>query len=150
MSKKGGVELLGLDEINDILSNLIPREANNLSKAMIFGFAQHAAKEFKTKLPTGGTGNLKRSIKAKKARSFPGKPSSYVRATRGKRSKGGGFYWRFIEHGTGGKNPQSAQPFVAPVLNKMNAEMPKLVDEIFTKKLAGSVKRAKKRISKRG
>ena len=149
MSEKGGVELLGLNEINDILKTLIPREANNLSKNMIAGFAQYAAKKFKARVPSE-TGNLKRSIKAVKGRSFPGKPVSYVKASKGKRTKGGGFYWRFVEHGTGGKNPQGERPFVRPVLLQMQADMPKLTDEIFTQKLAGAVKRAKKRIAKRG
>lgn len=149
MNMKSGVEVLGINEINKILNELVPREANNLSKALIFGLAQHAAKEFKSRVPNE-TGNLKRSIKAVKGRSFPGKPISYVKASKGKRTKGGGFYWRFVEHGTGGKNPQRARPFVEPVLLQMKADMPKLTDEIFTKKLAGAVKRAKKRIAKRG
>jgi HK97 gp10 family phage protein len=149
MNEKGGVELLGLKEIDNILKTLIPREANNLSKNMIAGFAQYAAKEFKSRVPNE-TGNLKRSIKAVKGRSFPGKPVSYVKASKGKRTKGGGFYWRFVEHGIGGKNPQGERPFVRPVLLQMQADMPKLIDEIFTKKLAGAVKRAKKRIAKRG
>ena len=69
MNEKGGVELLGLNEINDILKTLIPREANNLSKNMIAGFAQYAAKKFKARVPSE-TGNLKRSIKAVKADHF--------------------------------------------------------------------------------
>jgi len=149
MNMKSGVEVLGINEINKILNELVPREANNLSKALIFGLAQHAAKEFKIRVPSP-TGNLKRSIKAVRGRSFPGKPISYVKAAKGKRTKGGGFYWRFVEHGTGGKNPQQARPFVGPALLKITAEMPKIVDEVFTQKLAGAVKRAKKRIAKRG
>ena len=143
------VDIIGLESVQSILETLIPREANNLSKAMVFGFAQHAAKGFKLGV-NSQTGNLKRAIRASRGRSFPGKPIAFVKVSRGKKSKADGFYWRFVEHGTGGKNPQSARPFVAPVLNRMNAEMPKLVDEIFTQKLAGAVKRAQKRISKRG
>tara|TARA_R110000851_G_scaffold73106_2_gene161410 strand:- start:334 stop:807 length:474 start_codon:yes stop_codon:yes gene_type:complete len=157
MSLKGdyskNIQVLGLDNINKILTELIPREANNLSKAMVFGFAQHASKLVKKRAPVGKTsnsGNLKKAIKAKRMRSLPGLPKSKVVITKGNFVKNDAFYWRFVEYGTGGKNQQPARAFVRPAILEMRAQIDGLVEDIFTKKLAAAVKRAKKKAAKRG
>ena len=157
MNEKGGVsrniEILGLENVNKILSELIPREANNLSKAMVFGFAQHAAKLVKKRAPVGSRsnrGNLKKAIKAKRIKSAPGYPKAKVVITKGIRAKNDAFYWRFVEYETGGKNPQPAQPFVRPAILEFKAQMDGLLDQVFTKKLNNAVKRAKKKAAKRG
>lgn len=144
------IEIVGLENVNKILGELIPREANNLSKGLVFGFAQHAAKLIKSRAPVGRTGTIKKAIKAKRVRSYPGRPKSNVIITRGKRSKNNAFYWRFVEYGTGGKNPQPARPFVRPSILEIRRQMPGLVEQIFMQKLVGAVARAKKRAAKRG
>jgi len=147
------IEILGLENVNKILSELIPREANNLSKAMVFGFAQHAAKLVKKRAPVGkrsNRGNIKRAIKAKRIKSAPGYPKAKVIVTKGNYVKNDAFYWRFLEYGTGGKNPQPARPFVRPAILEFKSQMDGMVDQVFTQKLAGAVKRAKKRAAKRG
>ena len=157
MSVKGNysknIEILGLENVNKILSELIPKEADNLSKAMVFGFAQHAAKLVKRRAPVGkrkNKGNIKRAIKAKRVRSDPGVPKAKVVITKGNYVKNDAFYWRFVEYGTGGKNPQPARPFVRPAILEMKSQVDGLLDQVFTKKLNNAVKRAKKKAAKRG
>lgn len=145
MSK--GVELIGLDDIQDVLGDLLPKEANNLSRTFVFGLAQEAAREIKKGVPVDD-GTLKKSIKAKRRRGKPGQPVADVIATQGKGAKYNGFYWRFVEHGTGGDNPQPAQPFVRPAKDKIQANMPDIAHKVFIDKLAKQVARAKKRRSK--
>lgn len=140
---ESGVQLIGMDEIEDILTDLIPKEANNLSRAFVHGLAQEAAKLAKTKVPKR-TGNLKKSIKAKRRRGKPGQPVADVIATQGKKAKHDGFYWRFVEHGTGGDNPQPAQPFVRPAYDQIRANLAEYTDKVFTDKLRKRIARAKK------
>ena len=157
MSVKGNysknIEILGLENVNNILAELIPKEADKLSKAMVFGFAQHAAKLVKRRAPVGSRknrGNLKKAIKAKRVRSDPGVPKSKVVITKGNFVKHDAFYWRFVEYETGGKNPQPSQPFVRPAILEFKSQMDGLLDQVFTKKLNNAVKRAKKKAAKRG
>ena len=137
------VELIGMDDINELLEKLVPKYANNLSRTFVFGLAQEAAKEAKSLVPTN-TGNLKKSIKAKRRRGKPGQPVADVIATQGKGAKYDGFYWRFVEHGTGGDNPQPERPFVRPAKDKIEANLPEIADKVFTDKLAKMVKRVQK------
>jgi len=141
------VELIGMDEIQEVLGELMPKEANNLSRTFIFGLAQQAAKEMKKNVPVDD-GTLKKSIKAKRRRGKPGQPMADVIATQGKSAKYNGFYWRFIEHGTGGDNPQPAQPFVRPARDKIQANMSEIAHKVFIDKLTKQVARAQKRRSK--
>jgi HK97 gp10 family phage protein len=134
------IELIGMDEIQKLLSDFVPKEANNLSRNLVFGLAQEAAKEAKQNVPTR-TGNLKKSIKAKRRRGKPGQPASDVIATQGKSAKNDGFYWRFIENGT---INQPERPFIRPAMDKIRASMPEYVDRVFTDKLRRRIKRIQK------
>ena len=137
------VELIGMDEIQNLLEDFLPREANNLSRNLVFGLAQEAAKLAKSYVPKR-TGNLRKAIKAKRRRGKPGHPASDVIATQGGSAKNDGFYWRFIEHGTGGDNPQPAQPFVRPAYDKIRADLPRYTDKVFTDKLRKRIARVQK------
>jgi|TARA_R110000744_G_scaffold94466_1_gene182424 HK97 gp10 family phage protein len=154
MSVKSGkskdIQVFGLDNVNKLLVELVPKEAEKLSKGMIVGFAQHAAKLIRAKAPVGKTGNLKKAIKGKNIKSSPGAPMSKVVITKGNFVKNDAFYWRFVEYGTGGKNVQPAREFIYPAMLQMRSQMDRLVDQIFTKKLAAAVKRAKKKAAKLG
>lgn len=138
-----GVELIGMDEIQDLLEQIIPKEANNLSRALVFGLAQEAAKLAKQNVRVN-TGNLRKSIKAKRRRGKVGAPVADVMATQGNTAKNNGFYWRFVEHGTGGDNPQPARPFVRPAYDKIRADLPMYTDKVFTDKLRKRIARIQK------
>lgn len=134
------VDVIGLDDIQDILETMIPREANNLSKAFIHGLAQEAAKDIKSAVPVD-LGGLRKSIKAKRRRGKPGKPVADVIATQGRGAKHNGFYWRFLEHGTM-NSPQ--QSFVAPVVLNFEANLKTKASNIFRDKLIKQVARKQK------
>lgn len=142
------VEVIGIEEINKVLGELMPRIAGNLSRALIHGLASTTTKEAKKRVPTD-TGNLKKAIKAKRKRSTPDKPISDVVIEQGKNSKNDGFYWHMVEYGTGGPVPQPEQPFLRPAKDYVEANMPRIVDEQFRKKLVAAVNREKKKAAKK-
>jgi HK97 gp10 family phage protein len=116
---------------------------------MVHGMASETAKEAKKRVPKK-TGRLRKAIKAKRRRGKPGQPVSDVIVESGKNAKNDGFYWRFVEFGTGGPVPQPEQPFLRPAKDMIQSNMPKIVEEQFTKKLAAAVKREQKKIAKNG
>jgi HK97 gp10 family phage protein len=142
------IEVFGLEEIKKVLSQLAPKHAANISKAFIHGLASETAKEAKKNAPKD-TGRLRKAIKAKRRRGKPGQPVSDVIVESGKDSRNDGFYWRFIEFGTGGKNPQAERPFLRPAKDMIQSNLPRIAEEQFTKKLSAAVKREQKKIAKR-
>lgn len=136
------VKLIGLDDLEHILNDITPRNANNLMRATIGGIAGEARKEIKQRTPVGVTGNLKESIKVVRRRSTPANPIAQVIADR----KKGGWIWRFIEHGTGGENPQPARPFVKPSVEKILSMLPAITIQQFGKKLEAALKKQRKKI----
>lgn len=142
------VEVFGLEEINKILTQLVPKVASNLARATIHGLASTVTKEAKKRVPTD-KGTLKKAIKAKRRKSTPDKPVSEVIIESGENSKNDGFYWFFVEYGTGGPVPQPEQPFLRPARDFVQANMPRILDEQFKKKLVSAVNRAKKKAAKK-
>lgn len=142
------VELIGLDEIEKVLEELTPKYARNLSRSFVHGLASETAKEAKKRVPID-TGTLKKAIKAKRKRSTPDKPASDVIIEQGKSAKNDGFYWFFVEYGTGGPVPQPEQPFLRPARDLITANLDKIAKQQFVKKLAALIKREKKKAAKK-
>lgn len=142
------VEVIGLEEIKKVLTKIAPKEAANLARATIHGLASTVTKEAKKRVPTD-KGTLKKAIKAKRKKSTPDKPISDVIVTQGNSAKADGFYWHFVEYGTGGPSPQAERPFLRPARDFVQANMPKILDEQFKKKLVSAVNRAKKKAAKK-
>ena len=134
----------GLEDIDKVLNELAPKHARNLSRALMQSLASDIAKGAKKLVPTS-TGNLKKAIKAKRKRSKPDKPISDVIVQSGKQAKNDGFYWRFVEYGTGGDHPSPEQPFLRPSLDRVKAEMPAIIEQNLRKKLIAMVNREKKK-----
>lgn len=141
------VEVIGWEEINEVLEQLLPKHARNLSRATVHGLASRVAKEAKARVPTK-TGTLKKAIKAKRRRSKPDQPVSDVIVESGKNAKSDGFYWYFVEYGTGGPVPQPEQPYLRPAKDLVEANMPMILEEEFKKKLVSAVKREMKKAKK--
>ncbi len=142
------IGVVGIEEINKVLGELVPKHARNLSKSFVHGLASETSKEAKKRVPTK-TGTLKKAIKAKRRRSTPDKPVSDVIIEQGKNAKNDGFYWFFVEYGTGGPVPQPEQPFLRPAKDLIEANMPKVAEEQFTKKLSALIKREQKKARKK-
>jgi len=146
MPQKIGV--VGIEDISKVLGELVPKHARNLSKSFVHGLASETSKEAKKRVPKK-TGTLKKAIKAKRRRSTPDKPVSDVIIEQGKSAKNDGFYWFFVEYGTGGPVPQPEQPFLRPARDLIEANMPKVAKEQFNKKLAALIKREQKKAAKK-
>lgn len=142
-------DIEGVEEISNVLGNLTPKQANNLMRSTIHGVAGEIRDEAKKNIPIK-TGNLRKAIKTRRRRSQPEKPISDVYFTQGKKARHDGFYWRFVEHGTGGRNPQPARPFVRPAKDKILRQLPRIMDKQFSKKLTAWYKRASKRVAANG
>lgn len=142
------VEVVGIEDIQKVLTELAPKHARNLSRSFVHGLASEVSKEAKKRVPKK-TGNLKKAIKAKRKRSTPDKPVSDVIVQQGKNAKNDGFYWFFVEYGTGGPVPQPEQPFLRPARDLIEANLSKTADEQFTKKLTALMKREQKKAAKK-
>ena len=128
-----GVEVVGDKEIMQILGEIAPKEARNLARSTIFGLAQRIAKGAKSRVKTD-TGNLKKSIYAKRDKSPPDKPVSSVRF------KPSGWYWRFVEYGTERGNNLEPRPFLRPAKLEVQASLKGIMREEFQKKLEKRIK----------
>ena len=144
------LEVIGIESMNKIFDNILPKHARNLSKAFVHGLASDMTKEAKKRVPvSAGGGTLGKAIKAKRRRSKPDRPVSDVVVEQGSDAKNDGFYWHFVEYGTGGANPQPEQPFLRPAKDLVRAEMPQRAEAQFQKKLAALIKREQKKAAKK-
>lgn len=148
MSKNDRVEVVGLEEIQDVLTQIAPNHARNLSKALIHGLASETVKEARKRVPTD-TKTLRKAIKAKRRRGKPGQPVSDVIIDKARGAGGDVFYWNMVEYGTGGKTPQPERPFLRPSRDLIEANMPRIIEEQFKKKLISAINRAKKKAAKK-
>jgi len=144
MAKTDRLEIVGLEEVTEVLSKLAPNHARNLGRSVIHGIASEIAKETRKRAPKD-QGDLRKSIKAKRRRSKPFQPTSDVIVTKGKKAKNDGFYWHFIEFGT----PKKAErPFFRPALDLIRSKMNEIVERQFEKKLNAAIKRELKKRGK--
>lgn len=140
---KGGIELIGLEDVKKIIDQIAPKESVNLMRAAVHGIASNVAKDAKQFAPKD-SGLLRKNIKAKRRRAPPNKPTSDVVIT-GSGKNEQAFYWRFIEFGTSGKTSISAAPFIGPAAEKARATLVSDLREQFFKKLEARLKREAKK-----
>lgn len=139
------IQVSGLEEVRNALSELAPRVATNLMRTVVQDIASAIAKEAKAAAPKN-TGNLKKSIKARRKKGSRNNPQSQVVANSKNADAGEeSFYWKFIEFGT---RKMRARPFIAPIKQKYAAEMPRLLRESFGRKLEQMLARQAKRASR--
>lgn len=129
------MQITGLEELRETLTNTAPREANNILRNTVHGLAGVVRDELKAAVAKD-TRALEKSIKAVRRRGKPNFPVSEVR--------GGGTapYMLMLEFGT---SKTKAQPFIVPTTEQMRPQVPSIYREQFGKKLEASLaKRAKK------
>lgn len=143
-----GFSITGIDAMDKIFEDILPKHARNLSRAFVHGLASDMSKEAKKRVPSD-SGSLKKAIKAKRRKSKPDQPISDVIVEKGKDKKNDGFYWHFVEFGTGGKNPHPEQPFLRPAKDLVQAELPERAEAQFKKKLNALIKREQKKAAKK-
>lgn len=139
--------IFGDQEVRKILEEIAPRHANNLMRATVHGVASTIAKKVKQAAPKD-TGILRKGVKAKRRKSKPGFPISdvIIKSAKGRKSA---FYWRFVEYGTSGNNPQSARPFVSPIVNEEKSKFTATLKKQFGLKLEKALAREAKKMAKK-
>lgn len=141
-------EISGVDSVQKILEEILPRHANNLMRSAIHGVASTIAKDAKQNAPHD-TGTLRKAIKAKRKKSRPETPTSVVMVEHGGDAKHDAFYWRFVEYGTSGKTAQGERPFIRPARDSAYSRFNEVLTQQFGKKLeAMAIRAAKKRAKK--
>lgn len=141
-------EVEGLKNVERILEQITPKHARNLNRAVNYGIASEITKETKNNIRSLGiekTGNLRKSLKTKRAKSHPDKPISDVIFSSGKKEKYDGYYWRFVEFGT---KTSVEKPFLRPVVQKIKSNIEEIYEQQFTKKLAAQIKRELRKTAK--
>jgi HK97 gp10 family phage protein len=130
------MRVVGLEDVAKTLTELAPREAQNIMRATLQGVAQQMAKDARKDMPTD-SGNMRRGTKAKRERSKPGQVLSTVRVG------GPAYYWRFLEYGQGPDNKEYA--FFLKRVVAFRSEMESILTEQFGKKLEAALARARKK-----
>lgn len=132
---KGEVTLSGIDEVQDMLDTIAPRQGLNIMRSTIHAVAGQIAKDAKSDMPVD-EGDMKRGTKSKRERVRGGKVMSTVRVA-------GAFYWRFLEYGQGPDRVEHAMFMKAVARYRANAT--KIFVEQFGKKFEAALARARKR-----
>lgn len=145
---RASMELLGADDLEDVLESILPRHARNLARATVNGIAAEGRKQARSHAPKD-TGTLKKAIKSKRRRSTPDKPVAEVYVEHGNDVKNDAYYWHFVEYGTTGDTSQPEQPFVRPAIDYVRANLPSMMRDQFAKKLEAAAKRELKRREKK-
>lgn len=140
MAVSSGIQIDGLEDLQELFDGLILKEAQNLNRAAVHAIATQIAKDARSRAPVD-TGGMRKAIKAHRRRSRdPNSPYSDVRVGRDF------FYWRFIEYGTKGDSEknmpaQPARPFFLPAIAAARTNIKSIYREMVWKKLAQKLKR---------
>lgn len=139
-------KITGVEETELLLKKIAPKHAANLNRGVNLALAAQVGKKIRELAPVD-EGDIKKSVKWRRKKSPPDKPISIVYAAKIKKGYTP-FYWRFQEHGRGGKNPQSGKNFVSRSAETVFSNIDNIYQEQFKKKLAALIKREKKKLSK--
>lgn len=108
------IRLEGLEDVQRLLKEIAPNQANNIMRATVFDMAKQIAADAREGMPVD-EGLMRKETKHKRERSRPGFHNSSVGVTRK------AFYWRFLEYGDG---PDSiAYDFFLRAAERMRATM---------------------------
>ena len=130
------VTLRGLDDVNDLLTQVAPRQAFNIMRATVHSVAGGIAKDARRDAPED-EGDLKGAIKHKRERGARGYLLSTVRVNPV------AFYWRYLEYGQGPDGEEHAM-FLRAV-EKFRQDMHGVFVTEFGKKWEAALRRAAKR-----
>lgn len=133
---KPTVTIRGIDDVNDLLSKVAPKQAKNIMRATVHGVAGQIRNDAKKAMPVDD-GDMKRATKAKRRRGSFGVIRSDVVVQRS------AFYWRFLEYGQGPDGKEHA--FFMKAVEKFRRDMHRIFIEQFGKKWEAALKRAAKR-----
>ncbi len=136
LAKQTSMVMEGLDELREMLTDIAPREANNILRATVHGIAGRVRDKMR-QLVKKRTGRLDKSIKAVRRRGGPNFPVSEVRL--GATAP----YGLMLEFGT---SKTKAQPYIVPTVEQMRPGLPNEYREEFGKKLEANLRRQAKKV----
>lgn len=129
------VTITGVADVNRMLTQIAPKEAKNLMRAVVHDVAVQVAKDAKSRAPSD-EGDLKASIKAKRQRGT----RETVESAAGVYGKA--WYWRFLEYGQGPDGVEHA--FFLQALQAIRPEIDRVYLESFVRKLEARLARLRK------
>lgn len=129
------VTITGIADVNRLLREIAPQEANNLMRATVHGLAQDIAKSAKQRMPSD-SGAMQKATGAKRERAKRGTLASSVRVANI------AFYWRYLEYGQGPDKVEHA--FFLQTLEALRPDLDRRYLEIFVSKLIARLKRLNK------
>ena len=134
-----GIE--GQKELQSMLSDFAPRQAESLLRGTVQSIATKTAKEIRQAAPKGEQSRLKKAknIKAVRRRPVGDAVFSDVRA-----DARDAFFWRFAEYGQG--PGQTAQPFVNPTIERLRPTLPNEYRTQFMKRLEKALAKRANRV----
>ena len=106
-------KLEGLEEVQDALSSVAPKEARRVLQRTVASIAKSVRTDARAAAPVR-TRRLRKAIKSKRDKGARDSLEASVRVDKR------GFYWRFLEFGT---KQQSARPFLLPALERARARL---------------------------
>lgn len=128
--------LRGLDDVNNLLTQVAPRQGKNIMRATIHDVAKEVRDNARKDMPVD-EGTMKKVTRHKRERATP----THVRST--VRVGGAAFYWRFLEYGTG--PDRIAYDFFRNAVHQMQAQLTQTFLVSFGKKYEAALVRARKR-----
>lgn len=142
-----GATVEGMEDFRKMFRDILPRQTKNILRRTTLDIAREASNRVKAKTPVK-TGNLKRSIKPKRARGTRDMVEARVEADRSGSRTGRGYHSHLVEfgyvHSKSGKFVPG-RPFIVPTVEGMRPEVPKLYRERLGVQLEKEMqKRAKK------
>ncbi len=132
-------DVTGIEEIDKLLTQIAPRQAQNIMRSTVHGVAGELAKNARKIAPDDPNtkkNDFKRSIKTKRERMVGNGILSTVRVLPR------AFYWRFLEFGT---KKMAERPTFTKVLENFRGKMDSVLKEQFIKKFTATLARARKR-----
>lgn len=113
MKPASGVKIVGMEDLQETLKNVLPREAKNILRRTTYGLAGVVTDKIKARAPRR-TGKYARAIKRKRNRGTQTLIEASVVAETGKKQQG--FKWAWLEFGTVN---MSAQPHIVPAVEEI-------------------------------
>ena len=148
MAKQPRFKINGIEETQELLGVIAPKKAIALNRSVNLAISAQIGKKIKELVPRDDD-VLYQSIKWRRKRSPPERPTSIVFAGVSKKNGQIPFYWRFLEHGRGGENPQPGINFVSRAAEIIRTNIDSIYIEQFGKKLEALIKREKKKLAKK-
>lgn len=113
MRPVSGVNLVGMEDLQETLTTVTPREAKNILRRTTYALAGVVADKIKARAPRR-TGKYARAIKRKRNRGTKTQVEASVVAESGKNQHG--FKWAWLEFGTVN---MAAQPHIVPSVEEI-------------------------------